>query len=89
MLISLPRKEETGKSSFFRISQSTFNATTILTSLIVLDRREEGIVRESTMRHTMCTRYGINAFSNPFATLLVSLDGQNNYKVFFEMLQLF
>ena len=36
----------------------------------------------------MCTRYGINAFSNPFATLLVSLDGQNNYKVFFEMLQL-
>ena len=42
MLISLPRKEETGKSSFFRISQSTFNATTILTSLIFLERREEG-----------------------------------------------
>lgn len=30
--------------------------------------------RESMMRHTMCKRYGINAFSNPFAMLLVSLD---------------
>lgn len=36
----------------------------------------------------MCTRYGINAFSNPFAMLLASLDGQNNNKVFLEMLQL-
>ena len=32
---------------------------------------------------------GINAFFNPFAMLLVRLDGQNNYKVFFEMLQVF
>ena len=31
----------------------------------------------------MCTRYGINAFANPFAMLLASLDGQNNNKVFF------
>ena len=32
---------------------------------------------------------GINAFFNPFAMLLVRLDGQNNYKVVFEMLQVF
>lgn len=55
-----------------------------LTCLILLERREEGggNSEREYMRHTMCKRYGINAFSNPFAMLLVSLDGQNNYKVF-------
>ena len=62
--------------------------TTILTFLIFLERREEGIATESMIRHTMGKKYGINAFSNPFAMLLVSLQGKNNYKVIFEMLQL-
>lgn len=62
--------------------------TTILTSLIFLERREVGIATESMMRHTMEKKYGINAFSNPFAMLLVSLEGKNNYKVTFEMLEL-
>jgi len=44
-------------------------------------------VREYNEAHNV-HKVWLNAFFNPFAMLLVSLDGQNNYKVFFEMLQL-